>query len=151
MSPLRSAEFFARPHRAWGPRPCPAPSSDCVINAKHINQLSHLDAKKFPVLNFIRFDQALYLFGKKWLVKNFLVETLFVTHKFKYPVYLGASFMKLFLLHMIILIRCRCQDRRISGRGSRTVRLRRMVIGGRGHDVYLGSGPLDGGNTLRPA
>jgi len=37
------------------------------------------------------------------------------------------------------------------GRGSRTVRLRRMVTGGWGHDVYAGSGPLDGGNTLRPA
>ena len=46
---------------------------------------------------------------------------------------------------------CRCQNRRISGRGSRTVRLRQMVIGGRGHDVYPGSGPLDGGNTLCPA
>ena len=31
--------------------------------------------------------------------------------------------------------RCRCQNWRISGRGSRTVRLRRMVTGGRGHDV----------------
>ena len=103
-SPLRSAELFARPHRAWGLRPCPAPSSDRVINAEHINQLSRFDAQKLPVLNFVRFDQALYLFGKKWLVKNFLVETLFVTHKFKYPVYLGASFMKLFLLHMIILV-----------------------------------------------
>ena len=28
---------------------------------------------------------------------------------------------------------------------------RRMVSGGRGHDVYPGSGPLDGGKTLRPA
>ena len=46
---------------------------------------------------------------------------------------------------------CPCQNRRISGRGSRTMRLRRMVTGGRGHDVYLGSGPLDGGNTLCPA
>ena len=39
----------------------------------------------------------------------------------------------------------------VSGRGSRTVCLRWMVIGGRGHDVCPGSGPLDGGNTLRPA
>ena len=46
---------------------------------------------------------------------------------------------------------CRCQNRQISGRGSRTVCLRQMVTGGRGHDVYLGLGPLDGGNTLRPA
>ena len=46
---------------------------------------------------------------------------------------------------------CRCQNRQISGRGSQTVRLRLMVTGGRGHDVYLGSGPLDGGNTLLPA
>ena len=44
-------------------------------------------------------------FSKKLFVKNFLVQTLFVTHKFKYPVYLGASFMKVFLLHMIILVR----------------------------------------------
>ena len=50
------------------------------------------------------FDQALYFFGNKLFVKNFLVKTLFVTHKFKYPVYLGASFMKSFLLHMIILV-----------------------------------------------
>ena len=48
-------------------------------------------------------------------------------------------------------LNCRCQNRRISGRGSQTVRLRRMVTGGRGQDVYPGSGPLDGGNTLLPA
>ena len=46
---------------------------------------------------------------------------------------------------------CRCQNRRIAGRGSRTVRLRSMVTGDKGHDVYLGPGPLDGGNTLLPA
>ena len=47
--------------------------------------------------------------------------------------------------------RCRCQNRWISGRGSRTVRLGSMVIGDKGHDVYPGSGPLYGGNTLLPA
>ena len=44
---------------------------------------------------------------------------------------------------------CRCQNRPISGRVSRTVRLR--IEGNmrqRGHDVYLGSGLLDGGKTL---
>ena len=47
---------------------------------------------------------------------------------------------------------CRCQNRRISGRGSRTVRQGRMVTGDKGQDVfYPGSGPLDGGKTLRPA
>ena len=46
---------------------------------------------------------------------------------------------------------CRCKNRRISGRGSRTVRLGSMVTGDRGHDVYPGSGPLYGGNTLLPA
>ena len=45
---------------------------------------------------------------------------------------------------------CWCQNRWISGRGSRTVRLRSMVTRGGGHDVYPGSGPLDGGNTLLP-
>ena len=29
--------------------------------------------------------------------------------------------------------------------------LRSMVIGDREHNVYPGSGPLDGGKTLRPA
>ena len=37
------------------------------------------------------------------------------------------------------------------GWGSRTVRLKLMVIGGGGHNVYPGSGSLDGGNTLLPA
>ena len=86
---------------AWGREPCPASSSDRVINAEHINKLSRFHAQKISVLIFFRFDQASY----------FLVKNLFVTHKFKYPVYLGASFMKLFLLHMIILVRfvpCSC-------------------------------------------
>ena len=78
---------------AWGLEPFPASSSDCVINAEHIDQLSRFHAKKLSVLNFVRFDQALYFFGKKLFVKKFLVITLFVTHKFKYPVYLGASFL----------------------------------------------------------
>ena len=47
--------------------------------------------------------------------------------------------------------RCRCQNRWISGRGSRTVRLMSMVTGDGGHNVYPGSGPLYGGNTLLPA
>ena len=103
-SPLRSAKLFARPHRAWGLRPPPAPSSDRVINAEHINQLSRFHAQSFKILNFVRSDQALYFFGKKLFVKNFFVQTLFVTHKFQYPVYLGASFVKPFLLQMIILV-----------------------------------------------
>ena len=45
----------------------------------------------------------------------------------------------------------RGQNRWISGRGSRTMRLRLMVIGGVGHNVYPGLGPLFGGNTLLPA
>ena len=62
---------------------------------------------KVLIFNFVQFDQALFFFGKKLLVKNFLVQTLFVTHKFKDPIHLGASFMKLFHLHMIILVRLR--------------------------------------------
>src|SRR3954468_2186375 len=31
---------------------------------------------------------------------------------------------------------CRCQNRRISGRGSRTVHQGRMVTGDKGHDVF---------------
>ena len=40
--------------------------------------------------------------------------------------------------------KCRCQNRRISSRGSRTMRLGSMVTGDRGHNVYPGSGPLYG-------
>ena len=46
---------------------------------------------------------------------------------------------------------CQCQNRWISGRWSRTVRLRLMVTGGGGHNIYPGSGLLDGGNTILPA
>ena len=37
------------------------------------------------------------------------------------------------------------------GRGSRSMRLRLMLTGSKGHNVYPGSGPLDGGKTLLPA
>ena len=84
--------------------PCPASSSGRVINTEHINQLSYLHAQSFKFLTCVRFDKALYLFEKKLLVENLLVKTLFVTHKFKYPVYLGAPLMEIFLLHMIILV-----------------------------------------------
>ena len=90
-----------------GMEPCPASSSDRVINTEHINQLSCHHAQSFKFLTCVRFDQALYFFGKKMLVKNFLVKTLFVTHKFKHPIYLGAYFMKPFLLQMITLVRLR--------------------------------------------
>ena len=92
---------------AWGMEPCPASSSDRVINTEHINQLSCLHAQSFKFLTYVLFDQAFYVFEKNLLVENFLVQTLFVTHKFKDPIHLGASFMKLFLLHMIILVRLR--------------------------------------------
>ena len=36
---------------------------------------------------------------------------------------------------------CRCENRRISGKGSRTVRLGRMVTGGKGHEVLPRFGP----------
>ena len=59
-------------------------------------------------LNSPEFKAHFYtFFGKDLFVKIVLVKTLFVTHKFKDPILLGASFMKLFLLHMIILVRLR--------------------------------------------
>ena len=81
-----------------GMEPCPASSSDRVINTEHINQLSCLHAQSFKFLTCVRLGQALYFFWKKVACKNFLVQTLFVARKFKYPVYLGASSMKLFPL-----------------------------------------------------
>ena len=56
----------------------------------------------------------------------------------------------LFLLLSSLLINgtlCQYQNRQISGRGTQTVRLGSMAIGDGGHNVYLGSGPLYGGNT----
>ena len=52
---------------------------------------------------------------------------------------------------VMVAPRCRCQNWRISGRGYRTVRLRSMLTGDRGYNVYPGSGPVYGGNTLLPA
>ena len=88
---LRSAELLARTPRAWGlgPRPCrglrtlsdlsqingrlrPATSPNHVINTEHINQLSCFHAKKLSVLNFIRFNQALYSLAKSCLWQNSL-------------------------------------------------------------------------------
>ena len=92
---------------AWELGPRRTVSSGRIIYAEHINQLSCFYAQLFQFFTLVRFDQALYFFGKKLFVKKFLVITLFVTHKFKYPVYLGASFRKPFLLHMIILVRLR--------------------------------------------
>ena len=87
--------------------PCTASSSDHVVNTEHINQLSCLHAQGFKFLTCVRFNQELYLFEKILLVENLLVKTLFVTCKFKYPIYLGAPLTELFLLHMIILVRLR--------------------------------------------
>jgi len=86
VSLLRSAELLARTPRAWGlgPRPCrglrtlsdlsqingrlrPATSPNRVINTEHINQLSRFHAQKLSVLNFVRFDQALYFLAKSCL------------------------------------------------------------------------------------
>ena len=78
--------------------PCPASSSGRVINTEHINQLSCLHAQSFKFLTCVPFDLALYLFGKKLFVKKFLVITLFVTHKFKYPVSLGGFLHEAFPL-----------------------------------------------------
>ena len=60
---------------------------------------------------------------------------------------LGFNLMSVSMLcdlDMVVVFgkyRCRCQNWRISGRGSRTVRLGRMVTGGREHDVLPRFGP----------
>ena len=90
---------------AWGMEPCPASSSDRVINTEHISQLSCLHAQSFKFLIVFGSAKHYTFLEKKLLVKFFLVQTLFVTHKFIYPVYLGAPLLELFLLHMIILVR----------------------------------------------
>ena len=80
---LRNAELLARTPQTWGlgPRPCiglrtlsdlsqinghlrPVTSPNRFINTEHINQLSCFHAQKLSVLNFVRFDQALYFLHK---------------------------------------------------------------------------------------
>ena len=51
------------------------------------------------------------------------------------------SLLKRSLQEMAPDAACRCQNRRISGRGSRTVPLGRMVTGGKEHDVLPRFGP----------
>ena len=104
---LRSVEFFARPHRAWGLRPCPAPSSDRVINAEHINQLSRFDAKKLPVFNFCSIRPSIIPFWQKVACEKLPCRNFVCDTQIQIPRLLGASFMKIFLLHMIILVRLR--------------------------------------------
>ena len=76
-----------------GMEPCPASSSDRVINTEHINQLSCLHAQSFKFLTCVRFDQALYFFGKKVACKNFPCPNFVCTYLTRYPhsLYLGAS------------------------------------------------------------
>ena len=78
---------------AWGMEPCPASSSDRVVNTEHINQLSCLHAQSFKFLTCARFDQALYFFGKKVACKNFPCPNFVCTYLTRYPrsLYLGAS------------------------------------------------------------
>ena len=52
---------------AWGLGPRPAVSSDRVINAEHINQLSRFHAQSFKISNFVRSDQSLYFLAKSGL------------------------------------------------------------------------------------
>ena len=72
------------------------------------------------------------LFGDASLKNSsstFLVEFTFMNH-------VGFRTSNDAMSLILVLGECRCQNRRISGRGSRTVRLRRMVTGDKGHDVF---------------
>ena len=61
---------------AWGMEPCPASSSDRVVNTEHINQLSCLHAPSFKFLTCVRFNQALYPVAcKKFPCPNFACDT----------------------------------------------------------------------------
>ena len=90
-----------------GMEPCPASSSDRVINTEHINQLSCLHAQSFKFFTCVRLGQALYFFGKKVAYKKFACPNFVCDAQIQIPSLFGASFMKLFLLHMIILVRLR--------------------------------------------
>ena len=90
---------------AWGMEPCPASSSDRVINTEHINQLSCLHAQSFKFLTCVRLDQALYFFGKKLLVKISLSKLCLWRANSNTPFTWGLPSWSFFLLHMVILVR----------------------------------------------
>ena len=78
--------------------PCPASSLDRVIDAEHINQLSRFDAQKLPVLNFVRFDQALYLFWKKVSCKKSPCQNFVCDTQIQIPNLLGGFLYEAFPL-----------------------------------------------------
>ena len=90
-----------------GIEPCPASSSDRVINTEHINQLSCLHAQSFKFLTCVRLDQALYFFGKKLLVKISLSKLCLWRANSNTPFTWGFPSWSFFLLHMVILVRLR--------------------------------------------
>ena len=90
-----------------GMEPCPASSSDRVINTEHINQLSCLHAQSFKFLTCVRLGQALYFFGKKLLVKISLSKLCLWRANSNTPFTWGLPSWSFFLLHMIILVRLR--------------------------------------------
>jgi hypothetical protein len=67
-------------------------------HTEHINQLSRFYAQKLSVLNFVRFDQALYFFDKKSFAKNFLCQNFVCDTQIQITRLLGG-----FLCEAIIL------------------------------------------------
>ena len=82
-----------------GMEPCPASSSDRVINTEHINQLSCLHAQSFKFLTCVRLSQALYFFGKKLLVKISLSKLCLWRANSNTPFTWGLPSWSFFLLH----------------------------------------------------
>ena len=114
-------------------RPCEWPSDDFLRRAGIYDDFYEL-AENAGLTDFLRDQREQYLLLTNTFVQNFHF------HARRSPP--SVDFY---------LYDCRCQNRRISGRGSRTVRLGSMVTRDRGHNVYPGSDPLYGGNTLRPS
>ena len=82
MSPLQSAELFAPPPQdrlgEWNLVRHQARTASSMLNT--LTKLSRSHAQILSVLNFVRFDQALYLFGKKVVYEklpcqNFVCDT----------------------------------------------------------------------------
>ena len=78
--------------------PCPASSSDRVINAEHINQLSRFHAQKLSVLNFVRLDQALYIFWQKVVYEKLSCQNFVCDTQIQIPRLLGGFLYEAFPL-----------------------------------------------------
>ena len=101
--------------------PTPRPHERVVFLPHFLRRLG------FPLHPFVRGLMFYYGLDFHDLAPNFILNI--------------SAFIVVCEAFLCIKPHCRCQNRRISGRGSRIMHLGRMVRGGKGHEVLPRFGP----------